>query len=210
MIVLRDLLDKIYAINPSTKLVAVSKNVTSKEVLELYNQGQIDFGENRVQELAKKQSELSNLNIKWHMIGRLQSNKINQLISLRPALWQSCDSFKRAKEVDKRLDYKLDTLLQINSADEISKQGVGFDEAIDVYLRIKQECKNLNLVGVMSIGAHTDNVCDVQKSFEMTYKIFENLQNQGAIVCSMGMSQDYELALKTGSNMLRIGSILYV
>ncbi|CAD7287070.1 YggS family pyridoxal phosphate-dependent enzyme [Campylobacter suis] len=210
MIVLSKLLDEIYSINPQARLIAVSKNVTSKEVLELFSQGQIEYGENRVQELAKKQSELKDLGLKWHMIGRLQSNKINQLIALKPTLWQSCDSFEKALEVDKRLNFKLDTLLQINSANEDSKQGVLEGVAKEIYLKINEQCSNINLVGVMSIGSHSDDWREVTKSFETTYKIYKSLEKDGAKICSMGMSSDYELALKSGSNMLRIGSMLYI
>lgn len=207
MIVLKTLLEDIDKISKGVRVVAVSKNVTSKEVILLYNQGQIDFGENRVQELAKKQSELLNLNIKWHMIGRLQSNKINQLILQRPTLWQSCDSLQRALQVDKRLNYRLDTLLQINSADENTKQGVGVESAIEIYNAIQQQCKNINLIGVMSIGANSDNIKDIITSFEKTYNVFSDLK--GAKICSMGMSSDYEIAIKSGSNMVRLGSMLY-
>ncbi|ALV24444.1 type III pyridoxal 5-phosphate (PLP)-dependent enzyme, YggS family [Campylobacter iguaniorum] len=191
------------------KLIAVSKNVSENEVLELYKQGQMDFGENRVQELKRKKEILSELNLNWHFIGRLQTNKINHLISLRPTLWQSCESLEMARAVDKRLDFKLDCLLQINSAHEESKQGVDPDKAIEEFLRIKDECKNLNLVGVMSIGAHEDDAKIVQKSFELTREIYEKLQNHGAKICSMGMSSDFELAIKCGSNMVRLGTILY-
>ena len=83
-------------INNRARLIAVSKNVTQNEVVALYNQGLREFGENRVQELKRKSEILSNLDIKWHFIGRLQSNKINQLISLRPTLWQSCESLEMA------------------------------------------------------------------------------------------------------------------
>lgn len=191
------------------KLIAVSKNVSENEVLELYNQGQMDFGENRVQELKRKKEILSQLNLNWHFIGRLQTNKINHLLSLRPTLWQSCESLEMAKAVDKRLDFKLDTLLQINSANEDTKQGVDPSKAIEEFLCIKDECKNLNLIGVMSIGAHEDDIKIVQKSFELTHQIYENLQTHGAKICSMGMSSDFELAIKCGSNMVRLGTILY-
>ncbi|MDL0087888.1 YggS family pyridoxal phosphate-dependent enzyme [Campylobacter gastrosuis] len=208
MIVLSDLLDKINAISSGVRLVAVSKNVTQNEVRNLYSQGQIDFGENRIQEMAKKQSELADLPIKWHMIGRLQDNKINQLIALKPILWQSCDSFERAVAVNKRLNFKLDTLLQINSANEDTKQGVSVEMAAEIYHKISQECENINLLGVMSIGTHSDEVSKISASFEATYKIFSNLK--GAKICSMGMSSDYEIAIKSGSNMIRLGSILYL
>ncbi|WP_199906498.1 YggS family pyridoxal phosphate-dependent enzyme [Campylobacter concisus] len=211
MIVLKDLLEKIENLSKDVTLIAVSKNVTCTEVRELYTQGQRNFGENRVQELAKKEQELQNFtDIKWHMIGRLQNNKINQMINLKPVLWQSCDSFERALEVDKRLSYKLDTLLQINSADEDTKQGVSVANATEIYERIQSECKNINLKGVMSIGAHVDEPKEVQKSFELIYKIYESLKPKGATICSMGMSSDFELAIKCGSNMIRLGTMLYL
>ena len=211
MIVLKELLEKIENLSKDVTLIAVSKNVTCTEVRELYAQGQRNFGENRVQELAKKELELQDFtDIKWHMIGRLQNNKINQMISLKPVLWQSCDSFERALEVDKRLSYKLDTLLQINSADEDTKQGVSVANAAEIYERIQSECKNINLKGVMSIGAHVDEPKEVQKSFELTYKIYESLKSKGATICSMGMSSDFELAIKCGSNMIRLGTMLYL
>lgn len=193
----------------NVKLLAVSKNVDTNAVENLFSQGQIDFGENRVQELKRKCEILIDLPLKWHFIGTLQKNKINQLITLKPVLWQSCNSFELAVAVDKRLDYRLDTLLEINVANEDSKSGISADEAIDTYRKIKAECKNLNLVGVMSIGAHSDDLKEIIKSFELTYKIFENLQKSGAAICSMGMSADFETAIKCGSNMVRLGRILY-
>lgn len=193
----------------NVKLLAVSKNVDTNAVENLFSQGQMDFGENRVQELKRKCEILVDLPLKWHFIGTLQKNKINQLITLKPVLWQSCNSFELAVAVDKRLDYRLDTLLEINVANEDSKSGISADEAIDTYRKIKAECKNLNLVGVMSIGAHSDDLKEIIKSFELTYKIFENLQKSGAAICSMGMSADFETSIKCGSNMVRLGRILY-
>lgn len=196
-------------INGKARLIAVSKNVTQKEVISLYNQGLREFGENRVQELKRKSEILSNLDIKWHFIGRLQSNKINQLISLHPSLWQSCDGLEIALEVNKRLNYKLDTLLQINSAKEESKQGVDPSDAIEIYKDIQNRCENLNLIGVMSIGANSDDENEIKRSFEITKNIFDKLKPQGAVICSMGMSGDFNLAIECGSNMVRLGTILY-
>lgn len=202
-------LDEILKKTEGAKLIAVSKNVDTDAVLNLYAQGQLDFGENRVQELKRKSEILSNLKLNWHFIGRLQSNKINQLIALRPILWQSCESLKMAHEVNKRLDYKLPCLLQINSARELSKQGVEPERAIDEYEQILAECHNLELCGVMSIGAHENNENLIRESFETTRKIFDALSSKGAKICSMGMSDDFELAIKCGSNMVRLGRILY-
>ncbi|VYS72277.1 YggS family pyridoxal phosphate-dependent enzyme [Campylobacter ureolyticus] len=208
---LSKLLDEINELSNGRKveLVAVSKYVGSKEIKELFNKGQMSFGENRVQDLVKKSDELKELNLNWHFIGTLQTNKINALLKIRPTLWQSCNSIKLAQAVDKRLDYKLDTLLEINVADEDSKTGLDLSLAKESYCVIKESCKNLNLKGVMCIGAHSDDELEVAKSFEKAYAIYESLQNQGAEICSMGMSSDYKIAIKCGSNMIRIGSLLY-
>ena len=191
------------------QLVAVSKNVGTDEVRELYSQGQIAFGENRVQELKRKSELLRELPLKWHFIGTLQSNKINQLIALRPTLWQSCNSCELALAVNKRLTYPLDTLLEINAAGESSKTGLDKNRAVEEFLRIKQECKNLNLIGVMSIGAHVSEPAQIVRSFEASREIFDALVPHGAQICSMGMSDDFERAIKCGSNMIRLGRILY-
>lgn len=193
------------------KLVAVSKSVDFPAVSRLAGFGQLDFGENRVQELARKIQGLgAEYNaLRWHFIGRLQSNKINALLALRPTLWQSCESLEAALAVDKRLDYELPCLLQINSADEDSKQGVEASEAVDIYCRICEQCRLLKPVGVMSIGAHDSDESVIARSFEATYVVFENLQKHGAKICSMGMSDDWRLALKCGSNMLRLGRMLW-
>lgn len=196
------------------KLVAVSKSVDTHDVKRLASFGQLDFGENRVQELERKIEGLAGIStdysrLRWHFIGRLQSNKINALLALRPALWQSCESVDAALSVEKRLSYELPCLIQINSANESSKQGASLNEAVDIYHEICQRCKLLKPVGVMSIGANNSDESVIAKSFEYTYKVFESLQKHGAKICSMGMSDDWRLALKCGSNMLRLGHILW-
>ena len=196
------------------KLVAVSKSVDIDALKELASFGQLDFGENRVQELERKIQGLAGIGadysrLRWHFIGRLQSNKINALLALRPALWQSCESVDAALSVEKRLSYELPCLIQINSANESSKQGASLNEAVDIYHEICERCKLLKPVGVMSIGANNSDESVIAKSFEYTYKVFESLQKYGAKICSMGMSDDWRLALKCGSNMLRLGRILW-
>lgn len=196
------------------KLVAVSKSVDTHDVKELASFGQLDFGENRVQELERKIEGLAGISadysrLRWHFIGRLQSNKINALLALHPALWQSCESVDAALSVEKRLSYELPCLIQINSANESSKQGASLNEAVDIYHEICERCKHLKPVGVMSIGANNSDERVIAKSFEDTYKVFESLQKHGAKICSMGMSDDWRIALKCGSNMLRLGRILW-
>ncbi len=194
------------------KIVAVSKSVESREISKMYNIGQRAFGENKVQALKQKTTELENLPIEWHFIGRLQTNKINALIDLNPSLMHSCSSLELAKDIDKRLKIKgktLDALLQINSAKEEQKAGVMPETALDIYDEIISTCSNINLKGVMSIGAYTDKQKVIKESFEKTYAIYEELKTRDAKYCSMGMSSDYELAVECGANMLRIGSILF-
>jgi len=191
------------------KIVAVSKYVDSDAVKKLYEEGQRAFGENRVQVLEEKVNELNDLPIEWHFIGNLQKNKINKLLKLNPFMIQSINSLELAKEIDKRANKPIRCLLEINSAKEETKSGIAPEKAIDTYHQILEECPNINLQGIMTIGAHTDNEKEIIKSFELTYNIFEKLQNKGAKICSMGMSNDFELAIKCGSNMIRVGSALF-
>lgn len=193
----------------NVRLVAASKYANYESIKRLYDNGIVEFGENQVQALAQKKELLKNLPIKWHFIGNLQSNKINLLLRQKPILWQSCNSLKIAKAVNQRLDYKLETLLEINTACEKSKSGIESKKALEEYLQIQEECHNLKLRGIMCIGSHSNDEKLIIKSFELGYKIYEKLRPYGANICSMGMSGDFELALKCGSNMVRLGSILF-
>ncbi len=192
------------------KIIAVSKYSSSDDIKTLYSVGQRAFGENKVQDLLQKEQDLEDLPLQWHFIGHLQKNKINQLIKANPSLIQSIDSLELAQELDKHLkarDLNFDALLQINSAYESTKSGILPEHALEIYEQINTTCKCINLKGVMSIGAHTEDKKIVQKSFEITHKIYSQLDN--ASICSMGMSHDFELAISCGSNMVRIGSILF-
>ena len=192
------------------KIVAVSKYSNTQAIKKLYEIGQRAFAENKVQDLYAKSQELEDLPLEWHFIGNLQKNKINKLLEIQPALFQALDSFELAQELQKKLSAKkmeLDCLLQINSAKEESKHGVMPEDAISIYKKIQQECPNIKLKGVMSIGAHCDDKAVVKQSFELTHAIYKQLE--GATICSMGMSGDFELAIECGSNMVRLGSILF-
>lgn len=190
--------------------VAVSKYSTSKEVATLYEAGQRAFGENKVQDLKEKSTELENYPIQWHFVGTLQKNKINNLIDLKPSLMHSLDSLDLAIELNKKLEAKsakMNCLMQINSAYEDTKSGILPEDAITTYNTIKETCPNIRLKGVMSIGAHSDNKAIIEKSFKKTKEIFDQLD--GAKICSMGMSGDFELAVLHGSTMIRVGSALF-
>jgi len=192
------------------KTVAVSKYSTVREIENLYNIGQRAFGENKVQDLKTKAKTLEDLPIEWHFIGNLQKNKINNLLDISPTLFHALDSLELAYELQKKLKAKemtLDCLVQINSAKEESKHGFMPEVAIETYKQIQHECPNINLKGLMSIGANSDDKTIVKKSFDTSYAIYKQLPN--ATICSMGMSGDFELAIECGSNMIRLGSIIF-
>ncbi len=194
------------------KLVTVGKYTDIENIETLYSLGQRAFGENQVQQLESRVARLESLPLEWHFIGTLQKNKINKLIDIKPSLMQSIDSLELAIVLDKKLSVKdttMNCLLQLNSANEETKSGVAVDEAIDTYQEIIERCPNINLKGLMSIGANTDDVSVVKDSFETTHKIYESLQKDGATICSMGMSGDYKLAIACGSNLVRVGSALF-
>ena len=192
------------------KTVAVSKYSTASDIEKLYNIGQRAFGENKVQDLKEKAKTLEDLPIEWHFIGNLQKNKINNLLNINPALFHALNSLELAHELQKKLvakDMTLDCLVQINSAKEESKHGLMPEETVKIYKQIQAECPNIRLKGVMSIGAHSDDKKIVKNSFDTTYKIYKQLPN--ATICSMGMSGDFELAIECGSNMVRLGSVMF-
>ncbi len=191
------------------QIVAVTKYTEDiQPLLKLYSEGQRAFGENRVQNMEQKAKKTENLPIEWHFIGNLQKNKINKLLSLNPFMIQSLNSYELAEAIDKRAKKPVNCLLEINSAKEESKQGIQPEIAIETYSKIKENLKNINLQGVMTIGAHSDDEKEIRKSFQLTYNLFEKLKSYGAKICSMGMSSDFETAIEEGSNMIRVGNAL--
>ena len=192
------------------KIVAASKYVDTEAIKTLYAIGQRAFGENKVQDLLTKSQKLEEIPLEWHFIGTLQKNKINHLLSIRPYLVHSIDSLELAQALNERLErdgITMRALVQINSAYEASKSGFLPEEVTDKYAQIAEECPRLQLQGVMSIGAHTEDISIITKSFETTRRIFDTLPN--ANICSMGMSGDFERAIECGSTMIRLGSILF-
>lgn len=192
------------------KIIAVSKYSTEEAIKHLYKIGQRAFGENKVQDLRTKSENLDEFPLEWHFIGNLQKNKINNLIDANPFLFQGLDSIELAQALQQRLEVKgveMECLLQVNSANEDSKAGVSSERASDLYAQIQETCPNIELRGLMSIGAHSEDKKIIQKSFEDTHKIYTDLKD--ADICSMGMSGDFELAIKCGSNMVRLGSVMF-
>jgi len=198
-------------------LIAVSKTKTAAEVMEAYNAGQRAFGENMVQELVEKQEQLPK-DIEWHLIGHLQSNKVKYIAPFI-AMVQSVDSFKLLQEINKQAlknNRTIDCLLQIYIADEETKFGLGFDEAIEL-LRTDElaALKNIRLRGVMGIATNTEKEKQLKDEFYELKTFFDGLKqsffrkDDSFDTISMGMSSDYEIAIEHGSNMIRVGSTIF-
>ena len=188
-------------------LVAVSKTKPVSDIETLYNLGQRDFGENYVQEFIEKVPQLP-ADINWHFIGHLQSNKVKYIAPF-VYLIHGVDSFKLLQEINKQAlknDRIINCLLQVHIADEATK--FGFDDAeLDNAMQQLHELKNVNIVGLMGMASFSDDVDKVANEFKKLKSLF-NKYNQFQIL-SMGMSGDYQLAIKQGSNMVRIGSLLF-
>jgi len=187
-------------------LVAVSKTKPIADLQELYDLGQRDFGENYVQELVDKEAALPK-DIRWHFIGHLQSNKVKYIAPF-VHLIHGVDSWSLLKEINKqglKNNRVIDCLLQVHIAKEETK--FGFDEQELEQLHELQEIKNVRIVGMMGMASFSDDKALVRNEFTYLKSLYDKMG--GLSVLSMGMSGDYSIALEEGSNMVRIGSLLF-
>ena len=187
-------------------LVAVSKTKPVAELQEFYDLGQRDFGENYVQELADKEAVLPK-DIRWHFIGHLQSNKVKYIAPF-VHLIHGVDSWSLLKEINKqgaKNNRVIDCLLQLHIAKEETK--FGFDEPELEQLNTLNELKNVRIVGMMGMASFSDDKALVRSEFAYLKLKYDTMG--GLSVLSMGMSGDYSIALQEGSNMIRIGSLLF-
>ena len=194
-------------------LVAVSKTKPVEDILALYNVGQRDFGENYVQELAEKAEKLP-ADIRWHFIGHLQTNKVKLIVPI-VQLIQGVDSLKLLKEIDKQAGMagkRVDCLLQVHIAEEETKFGLDKKELEEI-LRDIDIFRNVSILGLMGMASFTSDQDNIRKEFRYLKKLFDESKLQTANyklqTLSMGMSSDYKIAIEEGSNMVRIGSLLF-
>ena len=204
---IRDSIDK------DVELVAVSKTKSKKEILEAYNAGQKVFGENKIQEMTLKYEELPK-DIKWYMVGHVQSNKIKYMAPY-VELVHGIDSLKSVKILNKEAKKNsrvIKCLLQLKISDEFTKFGLSKIEIESILNSINiLGLKNISVAGIMTIGSFTENMNVVIKEFEKSKKIFDELKITfpNLKILSMGMSNDYKIAIKHGSNMIRVGSLIF-
>lgn len=201
----------------NVKLVAVSKTKPVEDILKLYDEGQRCFGENRAQELKDKHQLLPK-DIEWHYIGHLQSNKIKYLAPF-VALIHSVDSFRLLKEINKiasKLDRVIPCLLQFFIAEEETKFGFDLNECKQMLESEEyKQLKNVTILGVMGMGTFTDDQTQTQKEFHHLAEIFSHLkadyykEDADFKEISMGMTDDYHIAIAEGSTMVRIGSAIF-
>ncbi len=205
------------SISSNVTLVAVSKTKSIADIKEAYLAGQRDFGENKVQEMAQKYDELPK-DIRWHMIGHLQSNKIKYMAHF-VHLIHGVDSMELLQEIDKHAKKNnrvINCLLQVHIAQEETKFGLSFDE-IKTLLNSKNlsDLQNIKIVGLMGMASFTEDETQIITEFKALNTLFLELSNLPKAdnfqmeILSMGMSGDYKIAIQEGSNMVRIGSAIF-
>lgn len=193
-------------------LVAVSKTHPAEAIEAAVKFGVTDIGESRIQEAEPKLETLGNI-ARWHMIGHLQTNKVKKAVAAFDII-QSVDSLKLATEIDRRagqIGKKIKCLIEINSAGEVAKSGISLNNAMDLIQNTK-DLENIQLKGIMTIGPLTDDGQLTRDAFRKTRKLFEqgrSLIGDQFDILSIGMSDDFEIAIEEGSNMVRIGTAIF-
>ena len=199
--------------NKNFTCVAVSKTKPVGDIEKIYNLGHKEFGENKVQELLDKYDKLPK-DIKWHMIGHLQTNKIKKVIPII-SLIHSVDSLKLLKKINNeaiKINKVISCLLQINISNENNKYGFTRDQIREIFNNeVLKDFKFIRIKGLMGMASFTENDNQIRIEFKNLKKIFDELKikYQELKIISMGMSGDYKIAIEEGSNMIRIGSKIF-
>ena len=209
----KNILRIISDIPENVKLVAISKTKPAEDIMMAYETGQRLFGENKIQEMSAKYEDLPK-DIKWHMVGHVQSNKIKYMAPYVDLI-HGIDSLKSIKILNKegaKNNRILNCLLQLKISKEESKFGLGekqFKEII--YSDEYKEMKNVKIKGLMAMASNTNEKSIIRSEFAHAQKIFDEINNgdKSFEILSMGMSNDYKIAIECGSNMIRLGSLIF-
>lgn len=200
--------------NADILLVAVTKTRSVEEINEAIAAGITDIGENKVQEILDKYDDVHP--VRWHMIGHLQTNKVKYIID-KVDLIHSVDSFHLAEEINKRAagcGRTMDILIQVNSAQEESKFGITSEESESLLMKILEKCQNIRVLGLMCIAPFADDPEDAGIYFAEVKKLYERFlqishERLSLHWLSMGMSNDFEVAIREGSNLIRVGTAIF-
>ncbi len=196
----------------NVSLVAVTKTKPIGDIMEAYNAGHRVFGENKVQEMQSKWQEMPK-DIEWHMIGHVQRNKVKYMAPF-VSLIHAVDSLRLLREINKEArknDRVINCLLQIKIAEEDSKFGMDKTEALQLLdSNDFKKFENIKIIGLMGMATFTDDEKQVSNEFRSLKTLFDSIKEKHNMpVLSMGMSGDYKLAIKNGSNMVRVGSAIF-
>ena len=193
-------------------IVAVSKTKPINDILQLYKSGHLDFGENKVQELLFKEEKLPK-DIKWHMIGHLQRNKVKSIVPFINLI-HSVDSLRLIKKIDeeaKLINNSVNILLQVKISRDVSKYGFSFAE-LNSFLNSSypEQYQNINIQGLMGMATFTNDKDMIENEFKKLNEIYNRFKSKYNFnTLSIGMSGDYRIAIENGSNMLRLGSVIF-
>lgn len=196
-------------------VIAVSKTVDSARAKDAVEAGLVNLGENKVQELVKKYDELSNTDVKWHLIGHLQKNKVKYIID-KTVLIHSLESLELAKEIDKKAKQNnmiSNVLIELNIGEEDSKFGIR-EETVYEFIKSLEQFENIKVLGLMTVAPFTENPEDIRWVFKKMKEIFDKisgmkLKNTEMKYLSMGMTNDFEIAIEEGANIIRIGTAIF-
>src|SRR3989338_2185721 len=196
------------------QVVLVSKLISPEKIMQAYQAGIRDFGENRVQEWQGKKDNLP-ADIRWHLIGHLQTNKAKYIVG-QVALIHSLDRLALAEEIEKlaaRRNLTVDCLIQVNVSREETKSGVEISEVDALVEFVEKQCPHIRIKGLMTVGPNTREIERIRECFRMLCLLRDLLKMCFSAVdwhyLSMGMSADYEIAVEEGANLLRIGTAVF-
>ena len=198
-------------ITDNVQIIAVSKTKSKDEILKIYNIGHKNFGENKIQELKEKYNQLPK-DIKWHMIGHVQRNKVKYIAPFIELI-HSVDSLKLMLEINKQGEKNkriIKCLLQIKIANEENKFGLIKDE-VENLISLSNNLNYIKIIGLMGMATYTNNHKIIDREFKEIYNLFKILKisHKQLSILSIGMSNDYLIAINNGSNMVRIGSQIF-
>ena len=184
--------------------IVVTKNRTNEEIQEVYSLGFRHFAENRVEKLLERQKAFPQEDIVWHLIGPLQKRKVKQIVN-RIQYFHAIDRLSIMEEIEKRLDSPLKCFLEVNVSGEESKHGFTKEEVFEAFEVAKQYSK-IDIIGLMTMAPFDASEDEIRQYFHELKEIAENINSEKPLQLSMGMSQDYLIAIEEGAHFIRIGT----
>ena len=184
--------------------IVVTKNRTNEEIQEVYSLGFRHFAENRVEKLLERQEAFPQKDIVWHLIGPLQKRKVKQIVN-RIQYFHAIDRLSIMEEIEKRLDSPLKCFLEVNVSGEESKHGFSVEKVFEAF-EVAKQYANIDIIGLMTMAPFDASEEEIRQYFHELKEITENIDSENLLQLSMGMSQDYPIAIEEGAHFIRIGT----